>query len=214
MKSLADYPCKPWEGETPCVARWRYKVRPRSQLARGQDLDDYLLRPGEAINLLYQTPLLGGASTDTFVVPREGLEFKRLKSRDSQHRTAVRVRLYRKGGTRPVGTAAFVFGSINGRFGWIAASAIKKGTVASAAQNDPSPPGGQPPPDPDMNCAANPSGFYCKTCEGKPDGFYCSEIVPSAGAFCKDGKPVDGQRCSSLAQRCKGLSPDNTILCE
>ena len=129
VKGLGDYPCAPWEGETSCVARWRLKIRPKSELSRGEDLDDYLLRPGEAINLLYQTPLLGGASTDTFLVPREGLEFRRVKSKDSEHRAAMPIRLYRKRGTRPVGTAAFVFGSINGRFGWVAASALKKGSV-------------------------------------------------------------------------------------
>jgi len=175
VKGIADYPCAPWEGETPCVARWRLKVRPRSELSRGEDLDDYLLRPGEAINLLYQTPLLGGASTDTFLVPREGLEFKRVKSRDSEHRAALRVRLYRKGGTRPVGTEAFVFGSIGGRFGWIAASAVKKGSVQAAAAN---------------SCGARREGWHC-------------DMEPNTIVHCSNGK-ID-QRTACPTARCKLL---------
>lgn len=173
VKGLADYPCAPWEGETPCVSRWRLKIRPKSELSRGEDLDDYLLRPGEAINLLYQTPLLGGASTDTFLVPREGLEFKRVKSKDSEHRAAMRIRLYRKGGTRPVGAAAFVFGSINGRFGWVAASAIKKGSVRATAAS---------------------------SCGGRREGWHC-DLEPNTIVHCTNGK-ID-QRTSCPTAQCK-----------
>ena len=213
VKDVSDYPCEPWR-DPPCLARFRYKVRPRSQLERGEDFDDYVLRPGSVINLLYQTPLLGGASTDTFLVEKNKLAFKRLKSRDSKHRTAVRVRLYHKGGTRPVGSAAFVFGSINGRFGWIAASAIKKGKVASASSTNPTPPGGETPANPDFDCKNNPTGFFCQTCKDKPDGFYCTEVAPNAGVFCKNGLPEKGLSCASAAQKCKGLSEEGTIVCE
>ena len=89
---------------------------------------DYLLRNGNVINLIYSTPGVGGASTDTFLVEHEKLAFCRVTSTSSRP-TLVRI---------PVDDAkkknmVFAFGSIAGRFGWIALDAIKSAAVASVA---------------------------------------------------------------------------------
>lgn len=124
FKTAADYGCTVQTfDEAKCLpAYWSLKVRPNSR-AKHERAGDYLVR-ADAINLLYQTPLLGGAATDTFLV--ENLRFQRARSKDREHATILRVRLYHRGGTVPVGHQNFVFGSIGARFGWVAAGALTR----------------------------------------------------------------------------------------
>src|SRR5262249_60172199 len=102
---------------------------------------DYMLREGNVQNLAYQTPLVGGAATDTFIVQKNAIGFRRAKSIDSKHRTILRIALYHTNGTKRVGKMYFVFGDMAGRSGWIPTTALKQGAVAPAASvggpNDP-----------------------------------------------------------------------------
>lgn len=141
---------------------------------------DYLLRNGNVINLIYSTPGAGGASTDTFLVEHDKLAFHRATSTKARP-TLVRI---------PVDSATkksmvFAFGSIAGRFGWIALDAIKIGDV------DPTPP---------------------SACAGKPDATYCDEVATIFGYACKGGVVVKSLQCPAPFTHCKGPSADGTAL--
>ncbi len=195
VKSAEDYGCAPASYvSTTCLPAWaQLKIRPKSGPDVSEKARDYMLRDGNVLNLAYQTPLVGGAATDTFVVSAGALAFKRLKSTSASHRTILRIALYETkdathAGTKVVGKMYFVYGEMAGRFGWVAAAAIKKGTVASA-----------------------PTGS--DTCVGKADGLYCSPINP--GAFeCKNGSIASGQYCVA-PKKCVGPNgPGTTIVCQ
>jgi hypothetical protein len=77
---------------------------------------DYLVRPGNVVNFLYNLPGSGGVATDTFPV---GVTFKRSKGVEQ-----LSVPLYHEGGTKQVGHMDFIYGHIGGRYGWIARDAL------------------------------------------------------------------------------------------
>lgn len=151
---------------------------------------DYLLRDGNLINLAYGTPRVGGAATDTFYVEHETVEFKRARS-SAQRPTLVRVPVDDR--TRP--TLIFAYGSIKGRFGWVALPAFKRGTARSG--------GGR---------SAAPTGLL-SFCAGKPDGVHCDPAKADRGYLCRAGATT-AVTCSS-GMKCVGAtaSDANVMQC-
>ena len=136
VKSASDYGCaQDGYDSSRCLPAWaQLKIRPRSGPNVSEKARDYLLRDGNTLNLAYQTPLLGGAATDTFLVTPMALGFQRVRSVDPERRTLLRISLFELNGTKPVRTMIFVFGRIEGRFGWVGAEAIKKGKKRGPCQ--------------------------------------------------------------------------------
>jgi len=194
VKSAEDFRCDPASySSDKCLPAWaQLKIRPRSPETVSEKARDYMLRDGNTLNLAYQTPLVGGAATDTFMVAKDKLAFKRAKSIDSDHRTILRISLYHaKVGSNP-GTAVkghmyFVYGEIEGRFGWVAAASIKKGDVASAASAGG---GGGGSTGGGGSATPTPSG---DSCTGKSNGYYCSGSVNTLAFKCENGSG-EGQR--------------------
>jgi hypothetical protein len=152
VKSARDW------GRNRNASWWLSKVAPGPG---SRKVGDYLLREGELINLAYGTPRVGGAATDTFHVEHETVEFKRARS-TARRPTLVRVPVDDK--NRP--TLIFAYGSIEGRFGWLALPAFKKGTARSGG--------------------STPSGLL-SFCAGKPDGVQCDPARADRGYLCKNG---------------------------
>ena len=151
---------------------------------------DYLLRNGNVINLIYSTPGVGGASTDTFLVDHEKLGFRRVTSTAS-HPTLVRIRV----DDAKKKSMVFAFGSIAGRFGWIALDAIKSAAVVAAA---PAP--------------APPSSI----CTGKADGTFCSDTFTMYAFTCKGGQldPAKTLKCPFPQTQCRSVNADGTLTCD
>jgi hypothetical protein len=80
---------------------------------------DYLLRPGNMVNFLYALPGAGGVTTDT--IRKNSASFKQCKQVK-----AVSVPLYKFNSTKVVGKMKFIYGVIDGRYGWIAEKALGK----------------------------------------------------------------------------------------
>jgi hypothetical protein len=138
-----------------------------SKVARGagsKKVGDYVLRDGNLINLCYQTPGVGGAATDTFYVEDASLAFRRVKS-TTRRPTLVRVPVADR--NRP--TLIFAYGSIEGRFGWVALPAFRKGAVRSGSN------------------AGEPDPTQLAFCAGKPDGIVCDPAKADRGYLCRGG---------------------------
>lgn len=189
VKSAEDYGCNSADyASAKCLPSWsQLKIRPMSSPSVSEKARDYMLRDGHTINFAYQTPLVGGAATDTFIVARNGLRFRRAKSVDRDRPTILRIGLYKENSKKRVNSMAFFFGQIAGRNGWIAASAIKRGTVQRAT----------------------PSNF----CAGKIDGVHCEPVL--AGAYvCQGGKAGQLLQCPA-GQQCVGPNgPGAAIVCQ
>lgn len=181
VKSARDWRQDPATFSAEKLPAWsKAKVAPG---AGSKKVGDYLLRDGNVINLAYMTPGVGGAATDTFVVSHQGLAFRRVKS-TARRPTLVRIPVddaKRKG-------MVFAYGSMEGRFGWVALAAIKVGSVTAAP-------------------AAPPSA-----CDGKPDGTFCSDLFPMYGFTCRGGALVTALECPAPYTKCTGPSPDGRSL--
>ena len=167
-----------------------------SKVAPGKDANrkvgDYLLKDGNVWNLAYNTPGIGGVGTDTIIVEHESTGFRRVKSTAARP-TLIRVRVYANA-KKP--SMVFAYGSVNGRFGWVALDAIRKGELASkpSAGSDPT---------------------FAGYCTGKKDGTYCNENASIFGYICKAGQVTKALRCPFPLTVCKGPSADGTsILCD
>lgn len=79
---------------------------------------DYLLRPGNVVNMLYALPGSGGVSNDTWPANVD-LAFRRARGVAS-----VYVPLYTKGTDTVIGTQRFIYGRVGDRFGWMARDAL------------------------------------------------------------------------------------------
>ncbi len=167
-----------------CLPAWaQLKIRPRSPATVSEKGRDYMLRDGNVLNLAYQTPLLGGAATDTFVVLPNTLGFERVKSTDTNRRTLLRISLFKTDGTVPQRTMAFVFGRASGRYGWVAAEALK---VGKARKEDAS-------------------------CIGKADGRSCN--AEASGSVLCEARAVTATQDCPGGQRCQSISADGTMIC-
>lgn len=145
---------------------------------------DYLVRPGNVLNLLYNLPCMGGVATDTLPL---GVRFRR--SRVEAHA----IPLYRPGGRQVVDWLVFVYGHVNGRYGWIARDAltpVAPGSAAPAPAPTPSPapsPTPTPTPTPSPTPAPTPSpapapptgghGQACRPGGGCDGGLVCHDNV-------------------------------------
>lgn len=165
----------------------------RAKVAKGggsrKATGDYLLRDGNVLNLCYSTPGLGGVATDTVLVGPSTVAFRRVRSTAAKP-TLVRVPVYNSKEKKGM---YFAYGSIGGRFGWVALASIKKGKVKEG-----------PAPAPVLPEA---------TCNGLPDGFHCDGAAASRGFICANGAPRKTFTCAS-GERCLGASADGTdIVC-
>lgn len=154
---------------------------------RGADL----LRNGNVINLIYSTPGVGGASTDTFLVEHERLAFRRVTSTAARP-TLVRIAV----DDAKEKSMVFAYGSIAGRFGWIALDAIKSAAVVAAA----------PAPVPVPASSA---------CDGKGDTTFCSDTFKMYAFTCKGGQLETDktQQCPFPKATCISIAADGTPIC-
>jgi hypothetical protein len=197
LKSAEDYNCQEANYDsTRCLPAWaQLKVDPNVPTTISIKARDYMLREGNVENLVYQTPLLGGAATDTFIVHQNTLDFRRAKSLDSDHRTTLRIWLYHPNASKRVGKMYFVFGVIAGRYGWVPTAALKKGSAAPRnLSGDGSSSSGSGGTDP---------GWWADTCDGKSDGIYCSGSIPDFAYRCIAGVPQGGLGCPSEPALCR-----------
>lgn len=185
LKAATDYSCTLANYDSDrCLPAWaQLKIRPRSPATVSEKARDYMLRDGNVVNLAYQTPLVGGAATDTFVVQPNALAFERVRSLDSSRRTLLRISLFDTNGTVPRNTMLFVFGRVAGRHGWVAASAIKKGRASKVDS----------------------------TCIGKRDTRFCNADA-SGSVECRGQELFATQACPT-GQKCQSISADNTMVC-
>jgi len=129
----------------------------------GRNATDYLKRPGDVVNLLYNLPGMGGVSIDTFPA---GVKFHRSKGV-----LEIDVPLYPPGSTHVARRMKFIYGHIGGRYGWIARDALvqdpKASTGAPPSEEPPPPPaeGGEPPPP-----NASLGQCYVRCCDGSLHG--------------------------------------------
>jgi hypothetical protein len=80
---------------------------------------DYLVRPGNVVNLLYALPGVGGVSTDTLPIGR-GTPFHR-----SRGVASVSIPLFQPGTSTVATTMRFIYGHVGTRWGWIARDALR-----------------------------------------------------------------------------------------
>ncbi len=92
------------------------KVVRNSQSVDHEAASDYFERPGHEVYILYALPGNGGVANDAFPV---GTKFNRSKGVKE-----LFINLYEPKSTKVVGRMGFVYGHVNGRFGWIAREAI------------------------------------------------------------------------------------------
>ncbi|HEV2146112.1 MAG TPA: hypothetical protein VGR37_01710 [Longimicrobiaceae bacterium] len=88
----------------------------------------YLLRPGNVVNLLYNLPGMGGVADDTYLV-ETGDVFRR-----SQGVLLRDIPFYHKDSPlngEPFGYMQFMYGHVNGRYGWIARDAVTTDPVGT-----------------------------------------------------------------------------------
>jgi hypothetical protein len=151
---------------------------------------DYLLRNGNVINLIYSTPGVGGASTDTFLVEHEKLAFRRVTSTVARP-TLVRIAV----DDAKKKSMVFGYGSIAGRFGWIALDAIKSAVVVAAT----------PAPAPASS-----------VCDGKGDTTFCSDTFKMYAFTCKGGELQTDktQQCPFPKGTCTSIAADGTPVCD
>ncbi len=171
---------------TRCLPDWaQLKIRPRSGANVSEKARDYMLRDGNVVNLAYQTPLLGGAATDTFVALPDALGFERVRSTDSDRRTILRISLFNMNGTVPQRSMTFVYGRVEGRYGWVASAALKKGKTKKVDAS----------------------------CFGQRDGRVCNSAANGA-VTCKNQLVVANQACPG-GQRCERIEKDAamTMIC-
>jgi hypothetical protein len=108
------------------ISTSQLKVKHCTPRTAREQKTDYLVRPGDVVNLLQSTPQRGGVARDTFPV---GTVFWRLK--EDKIPKPIEVPLYRPCGSTPVGYMKFVYGFVgdpndpgNRRYGWIAAEVL------------------------------------------------------------------------------------------
>ena len=149
---------------------------------------DYLLRDGNVLNLCYSTPGVGGAATDTLLVGPSTVAFRRVKS-TTEKPTLIRVPV----ASKDKKAMYFAYGSINGRFGWVALASIKTGKVKEASA-------------PPVAAAAS--------CNGLPDGLHCDPGTPTQGIICANGAVRTTLACATAGEHCLGANADGTgVVC-
>lgn len=109
----------------------------------GSKAAHYLLRAGGVVNLFYNVGQMGGISTDTYPT---GVVFRRARGVGQ-----IEIPLYRPGSHTVARRMPFVYGHIDGRYGWMAVDAMR--LIEDAA---PPPP---PPPPPAHAC-------FARCCDG------------------------------------------------
>jgi hypothetical protein len=88
----------------------------------------YLLRRGNVVNLLYNLPGMGGVADDTYTV-ETGDVFRR-----SKDVLVKQIPFYHKDAPlngEPFGYMEFMYGHVNGRYGWIAREAVTTDPVGT-----------------------------------------------------------------------------------
>lgn len=184
------------------------KVRPNIRVDDNVAATDYLVRPGNVVNLLYNLPGLGGVATDTLPV---GAPFRR-----SLGVLARDLPLYRPSSSAQVRVMRFVYGHVNGRYGWIARDAIAprpgltpatpgEGSMPpseppmSSEPSMPSEPPAEPPPPSEPSTPATPpppppppptGQCYVRCCNGHLEG----PIATSSAGACAAQFPVCADR--------------------
>jgi hypothetical protein len=137
---------------------------------------DYLRRPGDVVNLLYNLPGSGGVSLDTYPIG-DDVTFKRSKG----VRQLISP-LYRRNTHTRLGELHFIYGHIGGRYGWIAREAL---TLRAGPEPEPEvapEPAPESPPPAEAPPAPPPPACYVRCCDGSLQGPQPSE----SNAVCHD----------------------------
>lgn len=171
---------------------------------------DYLVRSDNTWNLAYNTPGPGGISVDTFVLAKDALGFKRVKSTKARP-TLVRSKVYCSSSLHSM---VFAYGAIKtaagSRFGWVPLRGIKKGQVAAAARAAQTPPPAQQSTTPTASNEPIPAGF----CSGKTDGFYCLDVGDgTVAAHCVGSTGTDTLSCPGSTQ-CATDAGHTAVTCQ
>ncbi|MFZ5788095.1 MAG: hypothetical protein ACOY3Y_16780 [Acidobacteriota bacterium] len=135
---------------------------------------DYLLRPGNVVNLLYNLPGRGGVAVDTFPA---GVGFKRARGVEQ-----LEIKCYKPGGSTVQRLLPFIFGHIGGRYGWIArdALALANPSAPAPAPTPPAPPSPAPAPTPPAPTPPAPTAnCWVRCCDSLLTG-----IVAASGSAC------------------------------
>jgi|GEM_PF-4096508 len=125
-----DY-ATPWRitgGTTPVNAFYGDMVLHNTHKPCGHLPEHYLRRPGNVVNLLYALPGGGGVSNDTYTIGT-GDTFRR-----SLGVTVRQVPFYHRDAplsSAPFGQMEFMYGHVNGRYGWIAREAVSGDPVGT-----------------------------------------------------------------------------------
>ncbi|HET8654015.1 MAG TPA: hypothetical protein VFL93_00680 [Longimicrobiaceae bacterium] len=96
----------------------------------GHTPNDYLLRPGGAMDMLYNLPGAGGASDETYLLDHQAV-FHRSKGVK-----VVYVPYYHAGdaeGSSPAGTMGFMYGHVGDRYGWVSRDGAETTTDCQGA---------------------------------------------------------------------------------
>jgi hypothetical protein len=124
LKTAADYGCGDGYLPAKCLPDWAttLDVAPDDRNAQNKVMN-FFLREGEVANLYYQTPWVGATATDT-VGASGSVIFRRIVA-TPHHRTLLRIPLFQQGKHKVMGGITFLFGQLNGRWGWVNAYALK-----------------------------------------------------------------------------------------
>jgi hypothetical protein len=124
LKTAADYGCADGYLPTKCLPSWAatLDISPDSRNAQNKVMN-FFLREGEVTNDYYQTPWAGATATDT-VGASGSVIFRRIVP-TAHHRTLLRIPLFEPGKHKVVGGITFLYGQLNGRWGWVNAYALK-----------------------------------------------------------------------------------------
>jgi len=167
---------------------------------------DYIVRSNDVWNLAYNTPGPGGIAVDTFVVAKDALGFKRVRSKKARP-TLVRVKVYC---SSQIKSMVFAYGAVTTkdglRYGWAPLRALRKGTPVAAQASAPAAPAAEETTEAKPSSQPVPDEF----CGGKPDGFHCLPLGDNTvAAQCTGGVATAAVACDS-GFVCEGANESNT----
>jgi hypothetical protein len=178
LKTAADYGCPSGYLPTNCLPDWAttLDIAPDDRNAQNKVMN-FFLREGEVTNHYYQTPWVGATATDT-VSASPSVLFRRIVP-TAHHRTLLRIPLFQPGKHKVVGGITFLYGQLNGRWGWINAYALK---VVPAPADE---------------------------CDGKDPGVaYCSTTRPQNVLVCSaGGGGGSNDAVCPLSEHCREADP-------
>lgn len=177
------------------------------KVEKNAKVGDYIVRTNDTWNLAFNTPGPGGISVDTFVVAKDALGFRRVRSTKARP-TLVRVKVYC---SSQIESMVFAYGAVGTRsglrYGWAPLRALRKGAPLASAAASPAP---GPAPAQSTEAAASNEPIPADFCAGKTDGYHCLGLGDeSVGAQCLGGAAARSVTCPG-GLRCVAANASNT----